>query len=280
MAWNQPNNSKNLIQRRQSSKRHYGGIAFFAIAATLLMAFVFFAAKRESGKNGEMAEAEKPKRIAEVAPTVVAQKVEVRDEEVKVDPDARPTKPGQKLNGYVMLPNGELHKIRGEIYSNANREKPKYAVFKYPAENIIAGILAVKPGSMVVGNARDYRGKFIESFNKSLFEPIIVNEDDSEYVKEIKNSVVAAKKELKAAMDRGEDIEKIIKESRDELQRLASYKKDIRRDVLQYLNKEAASVEDAEDMFSAANKMLEAKGITPLADGPLVRIKLKMTHDM
>ena len=279
MAWNQPNNNK--TQKTRSTERRYGKIVLFAAVAMFIGSFVVFVTKWGT-QNEELKtqKTEKPKRIAEVAPVVMATRTEVKDEEVKPDPDARPTKPGQKLNGYVMLPNGELHKIKGEVYANANREKPKYAVFKYPAENIIAGMLAMKPGSMVVGNARDYRGKFTESFNKSLFEPIIVNEDDSEYVKEIKNSVTAAKKELKAAMDRGEDIEEIIKESRNELQRLASYKRDIRREVLQYLNKKAASVEDAEDMFEAANKMLEAKGIAPLADAPLVRIKLKMTQDM
>lgn len=284
MAWNQSSCNNKCMPSQSGGLR--GLITIIIVTAILVISGIVFVVMRQ-GSHIEDTTANntfRRPRISEVKPaTNTTARVENLDSvapDNKTDPNARPTKPGQKLNGYVMLPNGELHKIRGEVYSNANRKKPKYAVFKYPAENIIAGILAVRPGSMVVGKARDYKGKFIESFNKSLFEPIIVNDDDSEYEKEIKRSVAEAKKELKAAMDRGEDIEEIIKESRNELQRLASYKSDIRSEVLKYLNKEAANVEDAEDMFMAANKILEAKGIAPLSDVPLVKIKLKMAKDM
>lgn len=284
MAWNQPTYNKRGKPKPAVSRRYI--MTATAVAAIAIATGIAFIVICQGDRNEEIDKNKTVRKalISEAKPeTNTAVRVEASEPvatEPKFDPNARPTKPGQKLNGYVMLPNGELHQIRGEVYSNPIREKPKYAVFKYPAENIIAGILAIEPGAMVVGNARDYRGKFIENFNKSLYEPIVINDDDSEYVKEIKESVVAAKQELKAAMDRGEDIEEIIKESRNELQRLATYKQDIRREMLRYLNREATSIEDAESMFEAANKMLEAKGIAPLEDTPLVRIKLKMTQDM
>ena len=198
MAWNQPNYSKkNKAKPTRRSKRSalIPTISILGVASVLLMARWMM---RGDDSDADKVEMERPRLIADAKSStneVLEAAEPAKPSKPESDSNARPTKPGQKLNGYVMLPNGELHKIKGEVYSNASREKPKYAVFKYPAENIIAGILAVKPGAAVVGSARDYRGKFIENFNKSLYEPIVVNENDSDYVKEIKQSVAAAKQE-------------------------------------------------------------------------------------
>ena len=95
----------------------------------------------------------------------------------------------------------------------------------------------------------------------------------------MKRAVNEAKIELKAAYDRGEDIEQIVLDSRAEFQRLAAVREEMKRNVLQMANESAQSIEDVDDLVSAANKMLEAKGIAPLDETPLMNTKLRFMKE-
>ena len=234
-------------------------------------------------------EAEKPVEVKkEVKKSVKAEPVKpVKEKPVvkaevpaKIDPNARPTKVGETVNGYIKLPSGRLHKVRGVITNSVSavQTKGKYEIFDFHCENEIACLLTIQPGQGLVGTPR-YNGRFTKEFLESLKTPIVINDDDSEEDKELKRNVNLAKQELKAAYDRGEDIEKIMLDTRREYQDLAMYKQELRQLVYEYRSTGNPSEQDVEDYVAAANKMLEAKGIAPLNIGPISRRKLMMMRE-
>jgi len=283
MAWNgsaekgAANAPKERAAKAPPSKWR-GLVALVVVVAAGGLAAWWF--MRPSGRDALVAsDMAKPSQIAEVKPAVVTnavvEEVAPAPEPEKPDPNARPTRPGQKLNGYVMLASGRLHKVKGErVYDPSETSKPKYAIFKHPSENIIAGLLSVKPGNMLVGTPR-YNGKIIEDFSKSLFDPIEISPDDSDEDKELKRLVQEAKENLRAEMNAGKDIEQILMDERAECQRLAQYKQTLKRSVYEEMRKDDVTEADIEDYVQAANKLLEQKGIAPLELGPISRVKLK-----
>lgn len=230
------------------------------------------------GETRQDAASTKRDLIKEVKPAAApkAEPVEAKVEDD--DPNGMPTEVGQTKNGYIKLPNGRLHRVVGVHTNSSVVVKDKYAIFDHPSENVLAAILTIEPGQTLVGTP-DYRGAFKEDFLKSLSEPIIVKEDDPADVKEVKRALVEAKADLKAAYDRGEDIEDIVIRSREEFQHLAQYKQDLRVEVLKYAEREDVTSEDLDDFVNAANKMLEKKGIAPLRNSALTRIKLRMKEE-
>lgn len=195
----------------------------------------------------------------------------------KIDPDARPTKVGETVNGYIKLPSGRLHRVRGVITNSvsATQFKGKYEIFDHHCENEIACLLTIQPGEGLVGTPR-YNGRFTKEFVESLKTPIVINQDDSLEDQALKRNVMQAKQMLKEALDRGEDIEKIMLDTRKEYQDLARYKMELKGLINEFKKGEDVTDLDVEEYVQAANKMLEEKGIAPLNIGPITRQKIRM----
>ena len=190
-----------------------------------------------------------------------------------VDPKARPTKVGEMVNGYVMLPSGRIHKRTGAVTNHvANYGKSKYSIFKYRSDNEIARILMSNPGSAVVGTRR-YDMWFEKQFQKSLETPITISEDDEEWQADLKRLVIQARQELKEAHDRGEDVAEIMSESRRQLQDLSGYRRSIGR-VYAEKRRECATEEEVAQLQQAVNAMLEQKGCAPMNFTPLTKMHL------
>ena len=161
---------------------------------------------------------------------------------------------------------------------NPNQARPpksEWKIFHNSAENQIAGLLNVAPGTQIVG-IRTYDEKFVKSFLKSVSQPIIISEDDSEYVKNLKETVKQAKLQLKDAYDRGEDICKLMQDTFDEMQRLGQFKNELERMALKEISKKGKTVEDAEDTIKAVNMMLESKGIAPLGEHSISMLSVRL----
>ena len=229
--------------------------------------------------DDSVTEVKKSKAIQEVAaslPTPVA----TSEPEVKVDPSARPTKVGEVVNGYVMLPSGRIHKPTGVVTNRvAEYGKSKYSIFENRSDNEIAGILMAKPGEAVVGTKR-YDKWFEKQFLKSIETPIIISQDDEPWQADLKRLVVQARLELKTAYDNGEDIAAIMSESRQQLQDLSKYKQSIKQIYAQNM-KECATEEEVGELQRAVNIMLEEKGCAPMNFTPLTKLHLmkENTHE-
>lgn len=222
-----------------------------------------------------------PKQVAAPKPrpkpavtNTVAKPVEPKP--VKVDPNARPEKVGEIVNGYIKLPSGRLHRIRGEVTNDVSRTSvSKYEIFEYHCDNEIACFLTMTPGEGLVGDPR-YNGSFKSEFLKSLETPIVINSEDDEYTRELKKAVRDTKIDLKAALDHGEDIEQIMLNTRREMQDLHNYKRLLQNELSEYRQKEGVTDDDVEDFIKAANIMLAEKGIAPLKVGPITRKRMEL----
>ena len=215
------------------------------------------------------------KAIKDVTPAIPRQPERIIGEAPqKVDPSARPSKVGEIVNNYVKLPSGELHYIKGEVTNNvAETSRDWFNVFEHRCENDIACLLTLEPGETLVGTPV-YRGRFVKEFLKSLETPIIPSADDPQEIKDLKRMVTEAKIELKAAYDRGEDIEQIMLETRNQMQDLAAYRQALETELFDTI-KDNPSPEDVEDFIKAANQMLASKGIAPMELNPLTRKRLQ-----
>ena len=141
--------------------------------------------------------------------------------------------------------------------------------FKHPVEREIATLLTVEPGMMLFGSPK--YSAFKRDFVESLLEPIEITEDDSERDRMIKEEVIAAKKELAERVKEGEDVVQILKDTREELQRLAQYKRQIQALINEQVRNAENSDADVEDVFAAANKMLENEGIAPMSSNHIMK---------
>ncbi|MBO5906404.1 MAG: hypothetical protein J6Q84_08325 [Kiritimatiellae bacterium] len=276
-----PRRAKSSLGGGVTSKSVWAIVAAMVVAAIGVVVWLSLS----TDDKVEIEEAPKPKAVKTPAPMPEKPKpVKVEKPEepapVKIDPNARPTKVGETVNGYIKLPSGRLHKVRGVITNSVSaiQTKGKYEIFEHHCENEIACLLTIQPGQGLVGTPR-YNGRFTKEFLESLKKPIVINDDDSEEDKELKRNVNLAKQELKAAYDRGEDIEKIMLDTRREYQDLAMYKQELRQLIYEYKKTENPSDQDVEDYVTAANKLLEAKGIAPLNIGPISRRKLMMMRE-
>ena len=272
MAWNQPTSTE-YSAKRSKPKKTSKGVWLVATAVVVVAAAVVVIALLPRGKVTRSVVVEKPvKTKVAITPPMPAPKPQ-QPVEVKVDPNARPTKVGEVVNGYVMLPSGRIHKPTGVVTNRvADYGKSKYSIFENRSDNEIAGILMANPGEAVVGTKR-YDKWFEKQFLKSIETPIEVSPDDEPWQADLKKLVMQARLELKEAHDKGEDIATIMSESRQQLQDLSKYKQSVKQIYAQNV-KECATEQEVADLQKAVNVMLEEKGCAPMNFTPLTKMRL------
>ena len=285
MAWNQQSYGEKVKATRSRRKSTHPSLRWISVFLGVVIAAVLtvWLLRPADNSNEHKDTQKKSTRIREVKPRRPAQKkILPKAEEAEGNSDrSRKELPPQQLgegrDGYVLLGSG-LHKIRGEVTNNCALTKGKYEIFKHSAENTIAALLSIKAGDTLIGEP-DYQGSFAESLRRSLKEDIKIEETDTPEQAELKQAVIEVKEELKKAMDRGEDVEQIILESRRECQELARAKQMMMADVYDFVDKDAITKDDVETYVEAANKLLESKGIAPIERSTLVDIKLRHKLD-
>lgn len=279
MAWNQPNPNGYAKRGKQQAKHNSGLWIVVGLSSIVIVAMAVLLMHNHEQSTEEHTEVtiKKTAAIKEAKPTIPAPPSTPKIEENVVDPNARPTKVGEVVNGYVMLPSGRIHKPTGVVTNRvANYGKSKYSIFENRSDNEIAGILTMQPGDALVGT-KCYDKWFTQQFLKSIETPIIASEDDEPWQVELKDLVKQARLELKEAYDNGEDIAAIMTESRQQLQDLGNYKQAIRQLYAQNMKECNSDVELAE-LQRAVNIMLEEKGCAPMNFTPLTKMNLKKDH--
>lgn len=272
MAWNRPT-EENVKAKGEGEQRsvHLKGL----IAGVICVLGAGIAAwwLWPTGETRQDAASTKKELIREVKPAIAR-----TNETAAITPDKPkelpPQQVGETRNGYIMLCDGRLHRVKGVITNQIEYVKEDYEIFDHFSENVIAGLLSLEPGTTLIGTPM-YNGRFKEDFLKSLAVPIIATASDSEHDRTLKRLVNEAKIELKAAYDRGEDVEKVILDAREELQKLARYRNELEAMTVEGINS-ASTPEEVDDYITAANKMLEQKGIAPMDLSPLAKLKLKI----
>lgn len=147
---------------------------------------------------------------------------------------------------------------------------PAYAIFSHHSENTIAGYLTMTPGETLVGTPH-YGPGFTKDFVESMKTPIIITAEDTPEQAELKQLMIDTKIDLADRMRNGEDIGKILEETHEEYQRLASLKMEVANELAKLRKDPNATLEDVEDFTAAANKLLEERGISPITLSPIAK---------
>lgn len=147
------------------------------------------------------------------------------------------------------------------------RAKSKFEIFESHVENEIANLMTLEPGMGLVGEP-NYDERTVKEFLKSCETPIIITEEDDEYQAQLKRDMIQMKIELRDRMAKGEDLVKILTDAREEAMRLGSIKQQLEQEM-RTLIKESRTLDEAQSVVEACNKLLEEKGIAPLSNSPL-----------
>lgn len=155
-------------------------------------------------------------------------------------------------------------------YTNTSfvtRAKSKFEIFDSHVENEIANLMTLEPGMGLVGEP-NYDERTVKEFLKSCETPIVITEEDDEYRAQLKRDMIQMKIELRERMEQGEDLVKILTEAREEAMRMGSIKQQLEQEM-RSLIKESRTLDEAQSVVEACNKLLEEKGIAPFSNSPL-----------
>ena len=159
----------------------------------------------------------------------------------------------------------------GIMHTNAAPvARSRFAVSENHAENMIAMLAALPAGRMIVGSPQ-FDEAFIEDLRRSFETPLKVAEDDSGETAHLKKVVEKIKGDLKAAMDRGEDVAATLTDTFKELQKLGVYRFVLDRELAKLEQTDGVTDTDMDDFVKAANIMLEEKGLEPISLGRIAR---------
>lgn len=279
MSWNGSSSAGASTPAPKKPAKRSPGITHGLIAGGAIVLIGVIALYFVSGdKEEQPADKKGPTQIAEVEADISASETRTESKaDVPVEVKTKPTKSFEVVNGMIMLSNGKIvptNKIAKTHVRASDIKRAKFAIFDHSTDNEFAALLTLEPGQSLVGGPihhMDYKKDFL----KSLETPIIIKADDSEYDAELKRSVIDVRKQIKEAIDRGEDPEAIIRESYNDAQKLEMYKTEIRAQMERLAKGSEYSDQDIEDLIKASNQMLEQKGIAPMKLTPIAKARLR-----
>lgn len=213
----------------------------------------------------------KEKKTPKAATNVVKQ-MKAKSEKPKERP---PQRVGEIRDGYRLLCDGTLHRVLGVVTNTPGKFSIADKTFKHSADVALGNLLMVEPGDDLLGDtAGMYRG-FNKEFDEAVTEPIEYSDDDTPMQREMKQAVNELRKELRDRRAKGEDIEKIMEDTRNQLKELSLYRQEL-EDEVRKLSTDDLTQKDYEDLVAAANQMLKERGIKPLEMPSTVRHAIRL----
>lgn len=211
--------------------------------------------KAEKAKQPTAFKPKKPKdqKIPEAVSPAKAKREPEPLQPVAEVPAPPPKKPQSNAHLLVKDPNARVIPHR----------PPEPRRFEFDSEEDIASLLETQPGDLLVGELK-FGKRFLEDFKKSLGKKIEILDTDTPEQRELKEAVSATKEDLRRRMEAGEDICKIMADSRRQLQELGAYKLDLMAELHDIRKSGEWSAEEYTRFVEAANKMLESRGATPI----------------
>lgn len=235
-----------------------GGIAVAAIVVIGIVVFLFLNRNQCTDDNGVKTDRStpisktKPKQTKGANQTVAAPAA-VKEDAVAVE-SPKPTStatPGMPWS----------NKPPRVIKHREADKKPRR--FVYDSEELIADLLEIEPGTLMFGEL-PYGKRFNEDFKQAIMQKVKINPDDDEYTVALKKQVQAVKDDFKQILIDGGDVGEEMRKARNELKELGMFKESLKRELFELRKSGQYSSDDMKDFITAANKMLESKGLQPL----------------
>ena len=239
-----------------------GGLRYVVLGGVVVAIAAIIAVIMQTSRHGDTEQGQEAKR-KDIAGKVSPVKIGIVE---GVDAIPEPATPKQvvtepKTNQWGNPAHWGHKKLRPSQVHRLDRSTlPLYEqIFPNSADRDIAGLIVIEPGTDLIGSD-EFDERFVKSFLKSIESPIIIGKDDSEEEKALKRAVIETKIELKARYDAGEDIAKILTDTRRELRELGAYREDLKNHLDELRRDGNLTVDEMKDYVEAANVMLEERG--------------------
>lgn len=254
-------------QQPKRPNKHTKSTILSLICLVIVGLVVFFIAAKSSEETSKEENAPKREKITENKTDIPKEAAEAVQKNQKAEfVEAKPLPPqrvGELRDGYRLLPDGTLHRVLGIITNTPPKMSLADKTFNHSADVELGNLLMVEPGEDLLGDSEGmYRG-FGEELDEALSEPVYYDKNDTELQRALKESVKELREELDARRKAGENIEKLMEDTRNQLKELALYKQEI-EDQVREMSTDNLTQKEYEDILSAANQMLEERGIKPL----------------
>ena len=267
--WNHPNTEGTGNRERGTGKRSRGRFAGRGLLAGLIVVILGVAVAWLLWPEDEMrqdAASTRRGRIKEVKPAKGSKSAEAKGEARAERP--RPDEPAAVPQSPDPASQAPRPPKRPAITNVLRVTRGRYEYSNNRAETELAILSCLPVGTPVIGS-RDYNEEFMKDLQQALIEKTEILPDDPEDVKYYKESVIATKKQLREMLKNGEDLQKVLTDTRKQLQDLGVYKQQLEREMwktqreAEKENGRELTDDEVKDFVKAANKMLEAKGIEP-----------------
>lgn len=150
--------------------------------------------------------------------------------------------------------------------------------FRHPSERQIAGVLFMEPGTFFV-----MKPEFGEAFNRdfanALVDKIEINDDDTDEVREAKETMTAMKKEIAELCGKeGKKPSEIMNEQAAAMYELGKYQRTLEEELDRIHANPDLTDKDVEDYCKAANELLASKGLPQMPMPNLARRGIQLVH--
>lgn len=193
-----------------------------------------------------------PRLIAEVKPSLPTQTVARAETRALAKPPTAPTPTGE--TAAVSAPEAERKGLHPEIPLAHPRKK---RVFKSASDQILAMVAQIAEGKSVPPMPIDKN--FEREFFESLKQPIVIDDDDSERVKALKELVRTLRKELLARAENGESVHAVLKDYERRMAEDYKTRRELQQEARQIL--ESGDREGAKNFVTKMNSALQQMGI-------------------
>ena len=290
MAWN-GSNGKNT-NGTSAAKRPVGGAkkspsimrgVFAALAVVALAAGAWWWMARSGGAPSEPAEDTRPK----VKKTVEPRKPSPPAAKTEQAPKEKQLTEREKRLKYYRDKYGDNipENLKPVVYFLENPPQKTFRIqgdtpyLRHPSERHIAGLVLKEPGTFFVMKP-EYGEAFDKDFVNALVDKIEVNDDDPEDVRRMKEEVELVKKEIAAVCRKeGKTPSEVMNEQAAAMFELGRYQRDLEAELDKIYDNPDLSDAEVDDFCKAANKMLEGKGLAPLALPDMTRRSVRLAYN-
>ena len=255
MGWNRTNENKAELKKPEKKSRGVvkgavaGGIVVIcAVAAWLILA------PRTEKKPQATRETKSPRMIAEqqaaksVQKTVTEEKTPATNSLGKVSR----VRKGSPLDPNYVSPDPTF----SNRYERFKAEQAKVP-FQKLSEFEIHRVIATQPGETFLPYTLP--PSFDEDFKKHMNDPIIIEDEDPEDLKEAKLNMIEAKKRIRELMKEGLTPRQILEQEQEALTKAQTMRDNLMGE-LREIEANAKTLQEVDDFVNAANKMLDEYG--------------------
>ncbi len=275
----------NQPSRTKAQRRGGGGALKWVLAVAIVLALggglLWWFAGREVAVPKDVGP-KKPGALAKEVTPVVAPKPEAKEQKPLTPEEERAARLKRIYDKYGT--NNIPDNLKAVVYflkhppQRTFKAQGTHQYFRHPSERQIARVLFTEPGTYFV-----MKPEFGEAFNRdfanALVDKIEINDDDTDDVREAKETMKAVKKEIAELCGKeGKKPSEVMNEQAAAMYELGKYQRNLETELDRIHANPDLTDQDVEDFCKAANELLAAKGLPQMPLPNLARRSIQLKH--